>query len=71
MKKPKNPSTFPESGLVRLSAILTPGPVPVSRSTWCAWVKAGKVSQPQKLGPRISAWPVEEVRRLIEGADND
>src|SRR3954451_23649447 len=63
---------LPEAGLLRLSHILAPrGPIPVSRSTWYAWVASGKVSKPQKLGPRISAWRVEDIRALIEGGALD
>jgi predicted DNA-binding transcriptional regulator AlpA len=29
-------------------------------------VKAGRYPQPVKLGPRIKAWRVEDIRTLIE-----
>jgi prophage regulatory protein len=59
-------SRFPSEGLVRLSAILAPvGPVPVSRSTWFAGVKSGRFPKPVKLGPRITAWHVSDILRLI------
>lgn len=63
--------TLPETGFVRLTSILAPnGPIPVSRSTWWAGVKSGRYPQPVKLGPRITAWRVEDIRRLInEGAE--
>lgn len=58
---------LPETGFVRLSAILAPrGPIPVARSTWWAGVKDGRYPKPVKLGPRITAWRVEDIRRLIE-----
>lgn len=58
---------LPRSGFVRLSAILAPrGPIPVSRSTWWAGVKSGRCPRPVKLGPRITAWRVEDIRRLID-----
>jgi prophage regulatory protein len=58
---------FPFHGLVRLAAILAPrGPIPVSRSTWWAGVKAGRFPQPIKLGPRITAWRVDDIRALAE-----
>lgn len=66
MQNTKHPPPFPESGLVRLAAILAPvGPVPVSRSTWWAKVKSGEFPQPIKLGPRITCWRVEDIRALI------
>jgi predicted DNA-binding transcriptional regulator AlpA len=58
---------LPEIGFLRLSAILAPlGPIPVSKSTWWAGVKEGRYPQPVKLGRHITAWRVEDIRRLIE-----
>ena len=63
-----NYPTFPETGLVRLSQILSPlGPIPVSKSTWWQGVKKGRLPQPQKLGPRTTVWKVEDIRALFEG----
>ena len=60
-------SYLPETGLLRLRQILAPeGPIPVSKSTWWAGVKDGRFPKPVKLGTRISAWRVEDIRRLIE-----
>lgn len=60
-------AALPETGFVRLSAILAPrGPIPVSRSTWWAGVKAGRYPAPVKLGPRITAWRVSDLRKLID-----
>lgn len=62
-----NTITLPETGFVRLSTILAPrGPIPVSRSTWWAGVKSGRYPKPIKLGPRITAWRAEDIRKLIE-----
>jgi prophage regulatory protein len=64
-----NPSSFPQTGFVRLSSILAPlGPMPVSKSTWWAGVKAGRYPQPVKLGLRITAWRVEDILTLLEGS---
>lgn len=61
------PAELPLAGFVRLSAILAPrGPIPVSKSTWWAGVKSGRFPKPVKLGPRIAAWRVEDIRKLIE-----
>lgn len=60
-------ATLPETGFVRLASILAPcGPIPVSKSTWWAGIKAGRFPKPVKLGPRTTAWRVEDIRRLIE-----
>jgi prophage regulatory protein len=57
----------PSTGFLRLPSILAPkGPIPVSKSTWWAGVKAGRFPSPVKLGPRITAWRVEDITRLIE-----
>lgn len=59
--------TFPETGLVRLAAILAPdGPIPVSKSTWWAGVRSGRFPKPMKLGPRTTAWRAEDIRALFE-----
>lgn len=61
-------SSFPRTGLVRLSQILAPtGPIPVSKSTWWQGVRDGRFPKPLKLGPRTTVWRVEEIRGLFEG----
>jgi predicted DNA-binding transcriptional regulator AlpA len=37
----------------------------VSKSTWWAGVKSGRYPASVKLGPRITAWRVEDIRKLI------
>ncbi len=67
-------SSLPETGFVRLPDIIGNAkadppikPVyPVSRSTWWEGVRSGRYPQPVKLGPRITAWRVEDIRALIE-----
>ncbi len=62
-------SRLPPTGFVRLPGILAPnGPIPVSKSTWWAGVKHGRYPKPVKLGPRITAWRVEDIRSLISEA---
>jgi predicted DNA-binding transcriptional regulator AlpA len=58
---------LPPSGFVRLSAILAPnGPIPVGKSTWWQGVRDGRFPKPVKLGPKTTAWRVEDIRALIE-----
>jgi prophage regulatory protein len=58
---------LPITGFVRLASILAPsGPIPVCKSTWWAGVKSGRYPKSVKLGPRITAWRVEDIRALIE-----
>ena len=60
-------SSLPETGFVRLSSIVGPtGPIPVGKSTWWAGVNSGRFPKPVKLGPRITAWRVEDIRELIK-----
>jgi predicted DNA-binding transcriptional regulator AlpA len=63
--------SLPDSGFVRLRAILGPiGPIPVGRSTWWAGVRSGRYPSPIKLGPRLTAWRVEDIRALIRNGAN-
>ena len=66
-------NALPDTGFVRLRSILAPtGPIPVSKSTWCAGVKDGRFPKPLKLGARVTVWRVEDIRDLIEnGAQGD
>jgi hypothetical protein len=65
--------TLPETGFVRLPNIIgdakadppIPPIIPVSKSTWWAGVKSGRYPQSVKLGPRITAWRVEDILELI------
>jgi prophage regulatory protein len=62
--------SLPRAGFVRLASILAPdGPIPVGRSTWWQGVKSGRFPKPVKLGPRTTAWKVEDIRKLIETAE--
>ena len=59
------PVSLPETGYVRQSELI-PAIFPFSSATLRRKVKAGTFPQPVKLGPRITAWRVEDIRRLIE-----
>lgn len=66
-------NSIPESGFLREWQVIgdpqsdppIPAIVPVGRSTWWAGIKAGRFPKPVKLGPRITAWRVEDIRTLI------
>jgi predicted DNA-binding transcriptional regulator AlpA len=69
MRKVQIEESLPASGFVRLPPILAPrGPIPVGRSTWWAGVRSGRFPKPVKLGPRTTAWKVDDIRKLIETA---
>ena len=67
---------LPPTGFLRVSQIVgrpkatppVPPIIPVSESSWWAGVKAGKYPPPVKLGPRTTAWRIEDIRALIASA---
>lgn len=59
------PHELPSEGYVRLPSILAV--FPVSATTWLNGVKEGKFPKPVKLGPRTTAWKVEDIRALLSG----
>lgn len=54
---------LPETGFLRLPQVLKV--FPISKSSWWAGVKAGQYPKPVKLGPKTTAWRVEDIRALI------
>lgn len=75
MSKSKTSSTkhlLPETGYLRIVQIVgdpkngVPGIVPIGKSSWWAGVREGKFPAPVKLGPRTTAWRVEDIRALVE-----
>lgn len=63
IEKPRTPI----EGYMRLPAVLSV--FPVSRSTWWAGISAGRFPKGVKLGPRTTAWKVEDIRKLIESPE--
>jgi prophage regulatory protein len=65
---------LPETGFLRLPQIIgnpkAEPPIPpiiaVKRSSWWAGVKSGRFPKPVRLGPRTTAWRIEDIRALIE-----
>ena len=60
----QSPPVLPAIGYVRLSIILAI--IPVGKSTWWAGCKTGRFPKPVKLGPRTTAWRVEDIAALLE-----
>lgn len=54
---------LPETGFIRLPTVLEF--IPVGKSTWWQGVKTGRYPKPVKLGPKVTAWRVEDIRDLI------
>lgn len=61
------PQPFPQGALLRVEQIVgnpkkgVPGLIPISAATWWRWVKDGRVPAGRKLGPQVTAWPIEVV----------
>jgi prophage regulatory protein len=61
----------PQEGYVRVSQLLgcrRRGLVPIlpiSRSCLYAWIRDGRWPAPQKLGPKVIAWPAAQVRAML------
>lgn len=62
---------FPARGYVRVKQILAPlGPLPISRSSFWAGVKAGKFPQPRKISSRVTVWRAEDIHALLAKIDS-
>jgi prophage regulatory protein len=69
-------NALPATGFLRQRQILgdrnadppVPPLLPISKSAWRDGIRTGKYPKPVKLGPRTTAWRVEDVVALIEGA---
>lgn len=67
---------LPATGFLRLTQILgnpkakppIPPLIPVGKSCWWQGVKDGRFPKPVKLGPRITAWRVADIRDWIATA---
>jgi prophage regulatory protein len=64
---------LPQTGYLRITQIIgnpkavppIPAVIPVGKSSWWKGVKDGRFPKPVKLGPRTTAWRVEDIRELI------
>jgi prophage regulatory protein len=65
MPNPNPLGALSETGYIRQSQLI-PEIFPFSSATLLRKVKSGTFPQPVKLGPRITAWSVEDIRSLIE-----
>jgi len=64
---------LPETGYLRLSQIIgdakrgIPAIFPISKSAWWKGVADGRFPASVKLGPRTTAWHVDDIKALLEG----
>lgn len=67
---------LPQTGFLRLPQIIgnpkadppIPAIIPVKKSCWWAGCASGRFPKPVKLGPRVTAWRVEDIVDLIQKA---
>lgn len=65
---------LPETGFLRIDQIIgnsksvppLPPIIPIGKSTWWAGIKSGRFPKGIKLGPRTTAWRVEDIRTLLD-----
>ena len=55
---------LPQVGFLRLPQVLQI--IPVGKSTWWAGIQSGRFPKGVKLGPRTTAWRVEDIRQLLQ-----
>ncbi|MBQ3170747.1 MAG: AlpA family phage regulatory protein [Mailhella sp.] len=55
---------LPLTGFMRLPQILQL--IPISKSVWWQGCRDGRFPKPVKLGPKTTAWRVEDIAALIE-----
>lgn len=64
MKQQPINSELPQTGFVRLPQVLRV--FPVCKSAWWQGIKDGRFPAPVKLGPKTTAWRVEDIQALID-----
>ena len=65
---------IPSTGFLRLPQIIgnpkakppIPALIPVSKSSWWDGIQKGIYPESVKIGPRTTAWKVEDIRNLIK-----
>jgi prophage regulatory protein len=72
---PNNPASvpvIPDQGFVRVHQLigcrrrgLVPI-LPISRSGMYAAIREGRIPPPTKLGPKVIAWPAEQIKAMLE-----
>jgi len=55
---------LPDTGYIRIKEVLKV--IPVSKSTWWNGVKTGKFPASVKIGERITAWHVDDIRNYMQ-----
>jgi prophage regulatory protein len=59
-----NNCKLPDTGFIRLHTVLQH--IPVGKSSWWAGGASGRFPMSYKIGPRTTAWKVEDIRSFID-----
>lgn len=59
---------LPKTGFVRINTVLNL--IPISKSSWWDGIDKGIYPKPVKIGQRVTAWRVEDIRALIQNISN-
>lgn len=60
---------LPPEGFVRLPVVVKV--MGIGKTTWWSGIREGRFPRPVKLGPKTSAWRVEDIRTLIASFAGD
>lgn len=66
---PRHEINLPREGFVRIGTILQI--IPISKSSWWDGIDKGIYPKPVKIGKRVSAWKVEDIRTLIRNISGE
>ncbi|MGZ8944038.1 MAG: helix-turn-helix transcriptional regulator [Methylococcaceae bacterium] len=61
---PTHPAILPTTGFIRQRVLLIF--LPFSSATLWRKIREGEFPKPVKLGPKITAWPVEVIREYMD-----
>lgn len=71
IKNSHRPAALPEDDLALVRLWLVLALYPVGESSWHRGVAEGRYPKPVKLSPRVSAWRVRDIRKLLEAYAGD
>ncbi len=70
MTDTNSPNASPvHNGYLRLPQVLDL--IPVGKSTWWKGCKSGRFPQPIKLGPRTTAWKINDIHGLMKDFEGE
>jgi predicted DNA-binding transcriptional regulator AlpA len=75
----RHPTPLPATGFLRQRQILgdrradppIPAILPIGKTAWWEGIAKGKYPKPVKLGPRTTAWRVDDIKALLDRMAGD